>query len=45
MKRLVFAVLALAVISISSCKKEEGATPEIKNETTKVAAKDLSAYD
>ncbi|HYK75581.1 MAG TPA: hypothetical protein VEV16_01260 [Daejeonella sp.] len=44
MKKIVLAIVALAVISISSCKKEEGATPEIKNEA-KVAAKDLSAYD
>ena len=45
MKKLILSLIALAVISISSCKKEEGAKPQIKNDTNKIAAKNLSSYD
>ena len=41
MKKLILSVIALSVITISSCKKEEGATPQIK----KVAVRDLTKYD
>ena len=45
MKKVLLAVVAIAVLGISSCKKEEGARPQIKNDTNKVAAKNLSSYD
>ncbi|WP_155975815.1 hypothetical protein [Daejeonella oryzae] len=45
MKKLILSLVALSVISISSCKKEEGAKPEIKNDTSKVAAKTLGSFD
>ncbi len=46
MKKLVIAVIALGMISMSSCKKEESATPSSKTQTVKVADKrDLGSYD
>ena len=47
MKKVLLAVVAIAVLGISSCKKEEGAKPQLKNETNKVATvhKILSSYD
>ncbi|MBC7914675.1 MAG: hypothetical protein H7Y07_11210 [Pyrinomonadaceae bacterium] len=45
MKKLILSIIALTVISISSCKKEDGAKPQIKNDTNRVAAKNLTTYD
>ena len=45
MKKVLLAVVAIALIGISSCKKEEVAKPQIKNDTNKIAAKNLSSYD
>ena len=45
MKKVLLAVVAIAVLGISSCKKEEGAKPQIKNDTNKVAGKTLSSFD
>jgi hypothetical protein len=45
MKKLTLSLIALAVISISSCKKEEGAKPQIKNDANKVAGRTLTTYD
>ena len=45
MKKVLLAVVAIAVLGISSCKKEEGAKPQIKNDTNRVAAKNLTTYD
>ena len=45
MKKVLLAVVAIAVLGISSCKKEEGAKPQIKNETNKVAGRTLTTYD
>ncbi len=46
MKKLVLVVIVLGMTGMASCKKEEGATPEIKKQTVKVADKrDLGSYD
>ena len=45
MRKLLLAVVAIAVLGISSCKKEESAKPEIQNDTNRVAAKNLTTYD
>ena len=45
MKKLTLFLIALAVISISSCKKEEVAKPQFNNDANKVAGKTLSSYD
>ena len=46
MKKLLLSLIALTIISISSCKKDEGASPQIKNGIPKVAGdKTLSRYD
>jgi hypothetical protein len=33
MKKLILAVVAVATLSITSCKKEEAATPSLKSKT------------
>ena len=44
MKKVLFAVIAMAVIGMTSCKKEEGAQPQ--TETTEVLnKKDTSQWD
>ena len=45
MKKVLLAVVAIAVLGISSCKKEESAKPQIKNDANKIAGKTLSSYD
>ena len=45
MKKLILSLIALSIITISSCKKEEGATPQIKNGSNKIAVRDLTKYD
>ncbi len=44
MKKLVLAVIAISVIGMTSCKKEEAAQPEINN-TVKVGKKDTGSWD
>ena len=45
MKKVLLAVVAIAVLGVGACKKEEGAKPQIKNDTNRVAAKNLTTYD
>ena len=45
MKKLTLSLIALAVISSSSCKKEDSAKPQIKNDANKIAGKTLTTYD
>ena len=45
MKKLVLALIAISVIGMTSCKKEEAAQPEIKNSTVKVGKKDTGSWD
>ena len=44
MKKLVLVAVAFVVLGITSCSKEEGATPQIKNDANKVAGKTLSSF-
>jgi len=43
MKKVLFAVIAMAVIGMTSCKKEEGAQPQ--NSTEVSNKKDTSQWD
>ena len=46
MKKVLLATIALVVIGMTSCQKEEGATPEITKETGKIAdRKDVGSWD
>lgn len=46
MKKVLFAAIAMVVIGITSCKKEEGAQPEVKNSAVKVLdKKDTTQWD
>ena len=45
MKKLVLALVAISVIGMTSCKKEESAQPETKNSTVKIGKKDTSSWD
>jgi len=45
MKKVLFAIIAVAVIGMSSCKKEEGAQPETENATKVSNKKDTSQWD
>ena len=42
MKKVLLAVVAIAVLGISSYKKEDGTKPQIKNDTNRVSAKNLT---
>ena len=46
MKKLVLAVIAMVVVGMTSCKKEEGATPEFKKASVSMSEKkDTSTWD
>ena len=46
MKKLILAVVALVVVGMTSCQKEEGATPEVQTSEVRVAdKKDTSSWD
>lgn len=46
MKKILLAIIALVVIGVTSCKKEEGAQPEEKNSAVKVLdKKDTTQWD
>ncbi|WP_155975817.1 hypothetical protein [Daejeonella oryzae] len=45
MKKLILSLVALSVISISSCKKEEVIKPESKSDSNKISAKTLGSFD
>jgi len=45
MKKVLLAVIALAVIGITSCKKEEGAQPDTKNAVKIENKKDTTQWD
>jgi hypothetical protein len=46
MKKVLFALIAFAVLGITSCKKEEGAQPDSKNNAVKVLnKKDTTQWD
>ena len=46
MKKVLLAVIAMVVVGMSSCQKEEGATPQVQTQTHKVAdKKDTSGWD
>ncbi|HXH99367.1 MAG TPA: hypothetical protein VNI52_03805 [Sphingobacteriaceae bacterium] len=44
MKKLVLALVAFAVIGLSSCKKEEGATPE-NSKSVKTSNRHIQQWD
>ena len=45
MKKVLFAVIAMAVMGITSCKKEEVAQPQTENATKVLNKKDTSQWD
>ncbi|NEU08347.1 hypothetical protein GZH53_08505 [Flavihumibacter sp. R14] len=46
MKKVLLAVIVLSVLGITSCKKEEGAQPDSKNNAVKVLnKKDTTQWD
>ncbi len=45
MKKLVLAVIAVAMISVSSCKKDQGATPEANSAVKVLDKKDTAQWD
>ena len=45
MKKVLLAVVAFAVLGITSCKKEEGAQPDANNSVKIENKKDLSQWD
>ena len=46
MRKLLLAVTVMVSIGMSSCQKEEGATPQVQTQTQKVAdRKDTSGWD
>lgn len=44
MKKLVLAIVAFTMIGLSSCKKEEGATPQTAK-PSKLADKEVAQWD
>ena len=45
MKKVLLAVIAFAVLGITSCKKEEGAQPDSKNAVKVLNKKDTTQWD
>jgi hypothetical protein len=45
MKKVLLAVIAVAVVGITSCKKEEGAQPDAKNNVKIENKKDTTQWD
>ena len=46
MRKLLFALTVMVTLGMTSCQKEEGATPQVQTQTEKVAdRKDTSGWD